>query len=127
MTPAHVISAVRDFGKAAGIGDFSLNTNDSAAVKFENGAILRFEYSFDALTVAMTLPCRPDVDVIKRMLSYCCPSPRGGNRPVRAGYVVKTGRAVFAVRIGEETVTLPALNAAFSELWRIINEFGGPQ
>ena len=125
MTPAHVISAIREFGRAAGLGDFSLNANDSAAVKFDSGATLRFEYCFDGLTVAMTVPCAPNPATIRRMLEYSCPAPQGGGRPVRAGYLAKAGCAIFAIRIGEESVTLPTVNAAFADLWSIIDEFGG--
>lgn len=127
MTPAHIISTLRDFGKAAGIGDFSLNARDSAAVRFDTGATLRFEYCNDALSVLMTVPCRAEADDAKRLLAYACPPPRGGRRPLRAGFLVKTSSAVFAYRIDEGAVTLPSVNAAFSELWRIANEFGGPQ
>lgn len=127
MTPAHVISTLREFGRAAGIGEFSLNARDSAAVRFDSGASLRFEYCFDGLTVAMTAPCQPDTATIRRLLEYAAPSPRGGVRPIRAGFMEKSGCAIFAIRIGEEAVTLPAVNAAFSELWGIVNEFGGPQ
>lgn len=127
MTPAHVISAIREFGRAAGIGEFSLNARDSAAVRFESGETLRFEYCFDGLTVAMTVPCPADPATIRRLLEYSCPPPHGGARPVRTGYLAKSGCAVFAVRIGEEAVTLPAVNAAFADLWRMANEFGGPQ
>ena len=127
MTPAHVISALREFGKAAGIGDFSLNSHDSAAVKFDTGAILRFEYCFDGLTIAMSVPCRPDPLTIRRLLEYAAPSPRGGVRPMRTGYMEKSERAIFVIRLAEEAVTLPAINAAFSELWGTVNEFGGVQ
>ena len=127
MTPAHVISSIKEFGHSAGIGDFSLNAQDSAAIKFESGASLRFEYCFDALTVAMTVPCAPDSATMRRLLEYAHPSPRGGVRPLRAGYLAKSGCAVFAYRISEEAVTPPAINAAFAELWRVANEFGGPQ
>ena len=127
MTPAHIISTLRDFGKAAGIGDFLLSARDSAAVRFDTGATLRFEFFNDALTVLMTVPCRPEVDDVKRLLAYACPPPQGGRRPLRAGYLVKNSCAVFALRIDEGSVTLPSVNAAFSELWRIANEFGGPQ
>lgn len=127
MTPAHVISAIREFGRAAGIGDFSLNARDSAAVKFESGATLRFEYCFDGLTIAMTVPSGSDPATMRRLLEYAAPSQHGGIRPIRAGYFEKSGFALFAIRISEEAVTLPALNAAFEELWHIVNEFGGPQ
>lgn len=127
MTPAHVISTIREFGHSAGIGDFSLNAQGSAAIKFGNGSTLRFEYCFDALTIAMTVPGAADPATIRRLLEYSCPVPRGGIRPIRAGYLAKTESAVFAIRIGEEAVTLPAVNAAFADLWRIAEEFGGPQ
>ncbi len=127
MTPAHVISAVKEFGRSAGIGDFSLNAQGCAALNFDSGASLRFEYCYDALTVALTVPCQPDTATMRRLLEYANPSPRGGGLPLRAGYLAKSGCALFAQRISEEAVTPPAINAAFAELWRIANEFGGPQ
>ncbi len=127
MTPAHVISTLREFGRAAGIGDFSLNARDCAAVRFDSGAMLRFEYFGNALTIAMMTPSASDPATMRRLLEYSAPSPRGGVRPLRTGYMAKAGCAVFAYRIAEESVTLPAVNGAFAELWQIANEFGGPQ
>lgn len=127
MTPAHVISAIREFGRSAGIGDFSLNARDAAAVRFQSGATLRFEYCFDALTVAMTVPCASDPATMKRLLQYSAPAPRGGVTPLRTGFLAKDASAVFVMRIDGEAVTLPAINAAFAELWRITDEFGGPR
>ena len=44
---------------------------------------------------------------------------------LRTGYIAKSGRAVFAVKIADRDVTLPAVNAAFAFLWRLAMEFGG--
>ena len=44
---------------------------------------------------------------------------------MRAGYLAKSGCAVFAVRLTAQDVTLPALDAVFGALWRVATEFGG--
>lgn len=122
--PLWIESAVGEFGRAAGLGTLSPGDRGVAALSFQNGLVLRFEYAFDALHVAMTVPARLDASGAGRLLGYAHPSARFGIR-IRTGYLAKSGRAVFAVRLADRDVTLPAINAAFALLWRVALEFGG--
>ena len=122
--PGWIASLVGDFGKAAGLSSLSLNGRGTAAIAFENGFGLRFEYVEGELVVAVTVPAYLDAVRAKALLAYAHPEARLGFR-VRAGYLPRSGKAVFAVRIQERDVTLPMVNQAFAVLWRIAQEFGG--
>lgn len=124
MAPEWIDALVRQFGQSAGLSSFTLNDRGAASVTFETGVSLRFEYARETLTVFVTVPSRNDAGAARRMLAYAHPAARRGFT-VRAGYLAKAGRAIFAVRLQEREVTLPALNAVFAELWRIATEFGG--
>ena len=124
--PAWIASIVSEFGKGAGIPGFALNDRDVAALSFENGFTLRFEFFGGALSVAITVPALVDAHSAKSLLAYAHPDARLGFR-VRAGSLARRGAAVFAVRLGERDVTLPTVNQAFAVLWRIAQEFGGAQ
>ncbi|MBQ8126014.1 MAG: hypothetical protein IJ173_09065, partial [Kiritimatiellae bacterium] len=54
--PNWIEAVVRDFGRGAGLADFALNARGAAAVRFENGLTLRFEYTGEELVVAVTVP-----------------------------------------------------------------------
>ncbi|MBR1588331.1 MAG: hypothetical protein IJ658_08420 [Kiritimatiellae bacterium] len=122
--PAWIEAVVQEFGKAAGLPGLALNGRGAAAITFENGSALRLEYAFDSLVVALTLPARLDPAAAARLLAYAHPEARYGFK-LRAGYLEKASRAVFAARLADREVTLPALNSVFSVLWRIGQEFGG--
>ena len=122
--PSWIESTVGEFGRSAGLGSLSLGDRGVAALSFQNGLVLRFEYAFDALHVAMTVPAHLDAAVAGRLLGYAHPEARFGLR-VRTGYLAKSGRAVFVVRLADRDVTLPSINAAFALLWRVALEFGG--
>ena len=122
--PKWIEAVVQEFGKAAGLSGLALNERGAAAITFENGHALRLEYAFDSLVVALTLPARLDPAAAARLLAYAHPEARYGFK-LRAGYLWKAGRAVFAARLADREVTLPALNSVFSVLWRIGQEFGG--
>ena len=122
--PAWIDSAVGEFGQSAGLGSLSLGDRGVAALSFQNGLVLRFEYAFDSLYVMMTVPARLDASAARRLLGYAHPKARFGFR-LRVGYLAKSGRAVFAVRLADRDVTLPSINAVFALLWRIALEFGG--
>ena len=124
MVPAWIDSTVGEFGKSAGLGSLSLGDRGAAALSFQNGLVLRFEYAFDSLYVMMTVPARLDASTAGRLLGYAHPEARFGFR-MRSGYLAKSGRAVFAVRLADRDVTLPSINAAFVLLWRVALEFGG--
>ena len=118
--PVWMNAVIGDFGRAAGIGSLALNERGAAALKFENGATLRLEYTGAELVVAMTVPSGD----VKRLLSLSHPKARFGLR-VRTGVMPKTREAVMAVRLAERDVTLPRVNAAFDLLWRLAGEIGG--
>ena len=120
--PSWINAVIGDFARAAGIGGLALNERGAAAFRFENGVTLRFEYRAGELVVAAAVPAANDAATARRLLAYAHPDARPA---VRAGYLVKAGCAVFAVRIPEQDVTLPAVNVAFDTLWRIATEFGG--
>ena len=122
--PAWIDSAVGEFGRSAGLGTLSLGGRGAAALSFQNGLSLRFEYAFDSLFVSMTVPARLDAAAAGRLLGYAHPDARFGFR-LRTGYLSRPGCALFAVRLAGRDVTLPSLNAAFAMLWRVATEFGG--
>ncbi|MBQ9725947.1 MAG: hypothetical protein IJ783_06370 [Kiritimatiellae bacterium] len=122
--PEWIAATVRDFGRGAGIGDFSLNDRGAAAFRFENGVALRFEWREGELVVATTVPCPGDAAAARRILACAHPAARFG-APVRSGYLARSGCAVFAVRIAEQDVTLPLVDSVFGALWRVATEFGG--
>ena len=122
--PTWIAAVVREFGQAAGLAGLELNDRGAAAISFENGAALRLEYAFDSLVVALTLPARLNPATAARLLTYAHPEARYGFK-LRAGYLAKSGRVVFAARLADREVTLPALNSVFTVLWRVGQEFGG--
>ena len=125
--PVWLDDIVREFGRSAGLSDFALNDRGAAAVTFETGAQLRFEYAFESLVVALSFPypCG-DPAAARRLLVAAPPGARPGFK-LRAGLLEKSGRAILAARFPERETTLPAVNAAFSALWRIAEDLaGGP-
>ena len=125
--PVWLDDIVREFGRSAGLSDFALNDRGAAAVTFETGAQLRFEYAFESLVVALSFPypCG-DPAAARRLLVAAHPGARPGFK-LRAGLLEKSGRAILAARFPERETTLPAVNAAFSALWRIAEDLaGGP-
>ena len=123
-TPNWIEAAVRDFGRGAGLGNFALNERGVAAVRFENGIALRFEYALGELVVAMTVPAANTANTARRILAYSHPDARCGAK-VRVGYLARSGCAVFAVRLASADVTLPVLDTTFGALWRVATEAGG--
>ena len=125
--PAWLDDIVREFGRSAGLSDFSLNDRGAAAATFETGAQLRFEYAFESLVVALSFPYPvSDPDAARRLLAAAHPGARPGFK-LRAGLQPRTGRALLVARFPEREATLPAVNAAFSALWRLSEDLaGGP-
>lgn len=123
--PVWMESLVKEFGKGAGLPDFALNDRGVAALAFENGASLRFEYAEGALAVSMTVPSPIDSVRAGALLSHSHPDARRGSFRIRTGYLASRGRAVFAVRLAEREATLPLLNQVFAALWAAAREYGG--
>ena len=120
--PGWIDAMVKDFGRSAGVQNLALGERGAAALSFETGAELRLEYADGELVMAMTLPGMGD---LRRLLALSHPMARHGLFRMRTGVLAKSGRRVMAMRIPERDVTLPAINSAFSALWRAAGEIGG--
>ena len=124
MTPPHWVNEVlAEFGRSAGIGSFSFGDRSTAALSFESGASLIFEYAYSSLVVMMTVPVSIDPSVAAKALEFVTPERRGDFR-VKAGLLSEKGRVFFAVRLPHEEVSLPVINSAFSHLRRFADQFG---
>ena len=124
MPPPHWICEIlAEFGRSAGIDAFSFGDRAAAALSFESGATLIFEYAYSSLVVMMTVPVAPEPAVAAKALQFTMPERRGSFR-VKAGFLPGKGRVFFAVRLPHEEITLPVLNSAFSHLRRLADQFG---
>jgi type III secretion system chaperone SycN len=124
MVPPHWMNEViAEFGRSAGIDGFSFGANATAALGFESGASLVFEYAYSSLIVMMTVPVALDSSVAEKALKFVMPERRGEFR-IKAGFLSEKGRVFFAVRLPHDEVTLPVINSAFSYLRRLADQFG---
>ena len=122
MTPAWLNDIVREFASGMGLKDFVLNADGAAALRFENGVVLRFEYAMDFFSLSMSVESPQDVAAVKLLLSVSDPLRRGAFA-VRTGTAGNPPRAVFTVRLEPAAVTLGNLDAAMAELWRATENF----
>ena len=124
MMPPHWMNEViAEFGRSAGIDCFSFGANATAALGFESGASLVFEYAYSSLIVMMTVPVALDSSVAEKALKFVMPERRGEFR-IKAGFLSEKGKVFFAVRLPHDEVTLPVINSAFSYLRRLADQFG---
>jgi type III secretion system chaperone SycN len=114
---------IAEFGRSAGIDGFAFGANGTAALGFESGASLVFEYAYSSLVVMMTVPVALDASVAAKALKFVMPERRGDFR-IKAGFLSEKGKVFFAVRLPHEEVTLPVINSAFSHLRRLADQFG---
>lgn len=121
--PGWLGDVVAEFGRSIGLERFALNEFGAAALAFETGTTLRFEYALESLVVVVTVPCANGPEAARRLLEAAYPAPRAAFT-VRTAYQAKTGSAAFMVRLPEREAGLPTLNAVFAELWRRAEEFG---
>ena len=122
MTPAWLNGIVREFASGMGLRDFALNDDGAAALRFENGVGLRFEYAMDFLSLSMSVESPQDAASVKLLLSASDPLRRGAFA-IRTGIAGNPSRAVFTVRLESAEVTLGNLDAAMAELWRATENF----
>lgn len=120
MTPDWLNDAVRAFGRQMGLQSFALNDRGAAGVRFENGLSLRLEYAQESLVMTMGVPTEPSDAALKRLLVAAHPSAQRGMR-IRAAYLSRAGEAIYAIRLPERDVNVTALEAAFRELWRVVD------
>ena len=121
--PGWMQETIAEFGRSAGIENFAFNERGVAALGFEKGAALVFEYAYSSLSVMITVPVVPDSDTAAKALSFVTPERRGEFRG-KSGFLEKAGRVFFAVRLPHDEVSLPAVNSAFSHLRRMADQFG---
>lgn len=122
MTPAWLNDIVREFASGMGLKDFALNADGAAALRFENGVGLRFEYAMNFLSLSMSVESPQDASSVKLLLTASDPLRRGAFA-VRTGIAGEPPRAVFTVRLEPVEVTLGNLDAAMAELWRATENF----
>ena len=122
MTPTWLNDIVREFASGMGLKDFALNADGAAALRFENGTGLRFEYAMDFLSLSMSVESPQDAAAVKLLLTASDPLRRGGFA-IRTGLAGNPSRAVFTVRLEPTEVTLGNLDAAMAELWRATENF----
>ena len=122
MTPAWLNGIVREFASGMGLRDFALNDDGAAALRFENGVGLRFEYAMDFLSLSMSVESPQDAASVKLLLSASDPLRRGAFA-IRTGIAGNPSRAMFTVRLESAEVTLGNLDAAMAELWRATENF----
>jgi len=120
--PSWLNDIVREFASGMGLKDFALNADGVAALRFENGIVLRFEYAMDFLSLSMSVESPQDAASVKLMLTASDPLRRGAFA-VRTGTAGNPPRAVFTVRLEPAEVTLGNLDVAMAELWRATENF----
>ena len=124
MTPPQWMNEVlAEFGRSAGIDDFRFGDNATAALQFESGATLVFEYAYLSLVVMMAVPVAAGSSVAAKALEFVTPERRGEFR-IKAGLLSNKEKVFFAVRLPHEEVSLPVINSAFSQLRRLADQFG---
>lgn len=120
--PKWLSTILLEFGEGIGLRSFRLNAQNAAQLRFETGSSLRFEYAFETLVIAMQVPAAQDAELMRRLLIYAQPERRPAFK-LRVGYLEKASSAVFVARLDEREVTLPAINAVFTELWHLAEDF----
>jgi type III secretion system chaperone SycN len=113
---------VRDFAAGLGLNEFGFNSDGAAALRFENGVVLRIEYAMDRLVMSMSAESAADAAAAKLLLAAADPLRRERSA-IRAGFIGTPPRAVFAVRKEPAEVTSGNLHAAMTELWRATESF----
>ena len=124
QVPSWLDEMIRRFASGLGLKDFALNAEGIAALRFENGTALHFEYAMDFLTLTMSTPMSQDTAAVKTLLT-CADPLRQGNYPLRVGALDNPLRAIFVVRLSAADVTLANLDGAMAELWRTVENFRG--
>lgn len=122
--PGWLDEMFRRFASGLGLKDFSLNAEGMAALRFENGVGLRFEYVMDFLTLTMSTPMPQDTAAVKLLLATADPL-RQGEFALRVGVLDDPLRAIFVVRLATADITLGNLDGAMAELWRTVENFRG--
>jgi hypothetical protein len=120
--PKWLNAVLREFGESIDLTEFGFNAADAAAIRFETGVSLRFEYVFESLVIEVQIPSAQNSETMKRLLLYAQPERRPSFL-LRVAYNEKKGCAMMVARLAERDVTLSSLNAVFKELWLTAEDF----
>ena len=120
--PHWLAETMRSFGESLGLQHFAFGERNVAAMTFETGVALRFEYAYETLSVMLVVPTRGETAAIKRLLGYAHPALRG-RVTVRTGYSAEKGQTFLVAKLPVAEVSLPMLNAALEDLWRLAEDF----
>lgn len=121
--PQWLLDVVQSFGRNIGLEALPLSERGAAALTFDTGVAFRLEYTPGTLSLVLTVPMQnSDTEAIKRLLGYAQPDVQP-SFVLHVGYHEPTGRAFFMSRFGEREVSLQMLNAVFTELWEIAEDF----
>ena len=120
--PRWLNAVLREFGESIDLTEFGFNSADAAAIRFETGVSLRFEYVMESLVIEMQIPAAQEPETMKRLLMYAQPERRPAFL-LRVAYLERTGCAMMVARLAERDVTLASLNAVFKELWLLAEDF----
>ena len=125
MTAPKGLDAVLNaFGEGVNIRDFGFNGRDAACLRFETGVSLRFEYAFEKLVIALQIPAPNNAELMKRLLEYTQPE-RSPSFKLRVAYLDRASTAIMVAMLPERDASLDAINAVFSDLWLMAEEFRG--
>lgn len=120
--PQWLSAILQTFGQNIGLETFALNERGAAVLHFDTDVDFRMEYASGALALVLSVPMRESTEAFKRLLNYAQPELQP-EFTLRAGYHAPTSRAFFMTRLNEREVSLPALNAVFTGLWEIAEDF----
>ncbi len=120
--PRWLNTILQEFGEGVDIKNFGFNAQGAASMVFETGVSLRFEYAFESLVIAIQIPVERDPELMKRLLIYAQPE-RSRSFRLRVAYLDKAASAIMAAMISERDASLAAVNAVFTELWLMAEEF----
>lgn len=122
--PRWLDEVVQEFGRGAGLRELTLGERGVAGLKGDNGTELWLEYVDSSLVVRMTVEVEKTVETAKKVLLLADPMRQGRHR-VRTGFLMRSEKAFFAVKVPQEEATLPVLNDVYEEVRRLADRFVG--
>ena len=120
--PKWLDAVLREFGEGVDVRDFGFNAQGAASMLFETGVSLHFEYALESLLISIQIPVARDGETIRRLLLYTQPE-RQPSFKLRVAYLEKSGNAVMVAQISERDASLATVNAIFTELWLMAEDF----
>ena len=120
--PKWLNAVLQEFGEGIYLKNFGFNRANAAAIRFETGVSLRFEYALESLVMTMQIPIVQGGEVMKSLLKYAQPERRPSFR-LRVAYLEKADSAIMAAIIPERDANLAAVNSVFNELWLLAEDF----